>query len=249
MLNAPMALNRLFIDTRIAADQELWLEGNPARYVARVLRLRADNALCVFDGAGGEYPATVLEVRRDRVLIRVADNTHREAESPLHIHLLQCVSRGDRMDIVVQKATELGARRITPLLSEFSVVRLDAARRQRKTVHWQRVAQSACEQCGRNRIPKIDDPTNIRDWFAGYRPTDGTRLVMQPGSARNLSSATLESDTVILLIGPEGGLAEGELALAGQFGFSAVSLGPRILRTETAAISVLASLQARFGDM
>ena len=169
--------------------------------------------------------------------------------SPLPVHLLQGISRGDRMDTVIQKTTELGVARISPVLTEFSVVRLDAARAAKRTQHWMRVAQSTCEQCGRNSVPVIDTPVTLTDVFDAAATLPQQRLVLQPESSACISDISLAQHDTVLLIGPEGGLSatENEQALAA--GFQPASIGPRILRTETAAIAAIAILQSRCGDL
>ena len=244
-----MPANRLFIDGDIRSGERLWLSGDAAHYVGRVLRLRPDSKLIVFDGRGGEYAATVVAIRKRQVLISIGDKSEPVAESPLGIHLLQSVSRGDRMDLVVQKATELGVRRISPVLSEFSVVRLDPDRAQKKMAHWARVAQSACEQCGRNKVPQIDQPVEFRNWLGDNLSSDATRLLLKPLATESLARLARPASEVQLLIGPEGGFSDNEISAATGAGFVAVSIGPRILRTETAALAAISILQSRFGDL
>ena len=173
---------------------------------------------------------------------------HADAESPLEIHLLQGVSRGERMDLVIQKATELGVRRITPVMTGYGVVKLDPERALKKTAHWQGVAISACEQCGRNRLPQIEPPVALRNWMGEHLEDDGARLIMKPGAGGSLHDVAGVDGPVSVLVGPEGGFTETEYELADTAGFSPVGFGPRILRTETAAIAIIAALQALHGD-
>lgn len=170
-------------------------------------------------------------------------------ESPLNIHLLQGVSRGERMDIVVQKTTELGVNRITPVLSEFSVVKLDKKRAAKKQNHWQKIAISACEQCGRNRVPVIDAPIQLRNWFGENLEASGLRTILAPAADGTIYRHDENEIEHILLIGPEGGFSDDEYEQAKIAGFVAANFGPRILRTETAAIATIATLQARYGDL
>lgn len=249
LLNGKMPENRLFIDSPVRTNEELWLSGDAARYVGRVLRLRPTGKLIIFDGLGGEYSATILAFRKQQVLISIGDKSKRDAESSLTVRLLQCVSRGDRMDFVVQKATELGVQRISPILSEFSVVRLDRDRARKKVSHWMRIAQSACEQCGRNIVPRIDEPVEFRRWLGDNLSSDATRLLLQPLAADSLSAVRKPATGVELLIGPEGGLSDAEISTAASAGFLAVSMGPRVLRTETAALTAISIIQSRFGDL
>jgi 16S rRNA (uracil1498-N3)-methyltransferase len=181
-----------------------------------------------------------------------------DRESPLAITLVQCVPRGDRMDFIVQKATELGVARIVPVLSQRSVVRLDAGQAESKAIHWRAVAVSACEQCGRNRLPAIETAQPLLNYLGQSAPLAGPRLVFEPESSALGSHAMMESSgaaariaaaNVEIAIGPEGGFAPDELEAFRVAGFSRVGLGPRTLRTETAAIAAVVWLQARFGDM
>jgi 16S rRNA (uracil1498-N3)-methyltransferase len=244
-----MRLTRVYSGAPLTSGGVLELEGSAADHVARVLRLRAGAEIIVFDGRGGEYPAELLAV--DRHGVRVAVGAHRalERESPLELSLVQGISRGERMDLVVQKATELGVSRIVPYEAERSVVRLDAPGRARRLAHWQAVAAGACEQCGRNRLPRIDEPCGLEAALAGVAGAE-LRMLLDPLAATGVVSLLgAHPTTVAVLIGPEGGLAEGERARALQAGFVAARLGPRVLRTETAAITALAAVQAIAGDL
>jgi 16S rRNA (uracil1498-N3)-methyltransferase len=209
--------------------------------------LRDGDALTLFDGRGGEYDARITGFRKDAVQVEVREHRVVERESALDLTLAQGISRGERMDWVVQKATELGVRRIVPVLTERSVVRLDERQSERKLQHWRGIAIAACEQCGRNRVPEVASPSNF---FEAIRASDAhmTRLLLSP--AATLRARDLPRPTAItLLIGPEGGLADDEEEAATRAGFKPVQLGPRILRTETAAIAALAALQHDFGDL
>ena len=238
---------RLYVPVPLESGAALPLDPDRSHYVSRVLRLRAGDELVLFDGRGGEHAGSIAQASRSGVTVTVGERTGREAESPLAIRLIQGISRGERMDFVVQKATELGVSRITPVLTEFSVVRLDPAKAAKRAEHWSKIAQSACEQCGRNRLPEIDAPQALSAVLDSQAPGD-TRIVLQPGAGRPLAQRP-EGTRVDLLIGPEGGLSDGELAKAAAAGFVPCSLGPRILRTETAALTAVAVLQAAHGDL
>jgi 16S rRNA (uracil1498-N3)-methyltransferase len=242
-----MRTHRLYVPAPLSAGAEITLDAERSHYVSRVLRARAGDALVLFDGRGGEHAATVASISRQAVTVHVGAYREGVAESPLRIHLLQGISRGDRMDWVVQKATELGVAGITPVITEFSVVRLDEARAERRIAHWTKIAQAACEQCGRNRVPAIHAPQPL-EAVLGAR-ADALCLLLHPGAARTLAALEPAARGIELLIGPEGGLSDDEHARALQAGFEACSLGPRVLRTETAAIAAVAALQARFGDL
>ena len=244
-----MPLKRLYVAERLAAGAELNLADEAARYLGRVLRLRVGDTVHVFNGDDGEWSATVSRFGRDRVSLAVHDIVANAVEPDLKIHLVQGISRGERMDFVVQKATELGVVRITPVLTEYGVVKLDDKRAGKRRLHWQRVAESACEQSGRVTPPQVDAPLPLNDWFGSARGGDHTNLVLVPGAGRSLSTVKAPAAGLCLLIGPEGGFSERECDDAGLAGFEAVALGPRILRTETAAVAALAIAQGLWGDL
>lgn len=245
-----MTASRLYVDAALAADTRLALPEFAARHVGRVLRCRPGDELTLFDGRGGEFAATVEQVSKRGVVVNVGAHRERDTEAALPVHLFQGLSRGDRMDTVVQKATELGVARITPLVSEHTVVRLDDERAGKRLAHWRRVAASACEQCGRNRLPRVDPPAKLA-CVLGAAPAAGTlRLLLSPEAGVGLRQPGRERPAAVeLLIGPEGGFSAAEAALAAEAGFEGISLGPRILRTETAAIAALALVQAAWGDL
>jgi 16S rRNA (uracil1498-N3)-methyltransferase len=204
----------------------------------------------LFDGRGGEFEGEILALERDGVRVRVGAHHALERESPVPVTLLQCLARGERMDWIVQKATELGAVSIVPVIGEHSVVRLDESAAQRRQQHWQSVAISACEQCGRNRVPAIKSPVAFEAACAEAQSA-GVRLLLEPESERSLAGVlkTLTaSASLSVLTGPEGGLSAQELATAQRHGFIGCHLGPRILRAETAPLAALAAIQALLGD-
>lgn len=242
-----MRLTRVYVEDPLVVGTRCTLAGSAANHVARVLRLREGDALTLFDGRGGEYSARIVGFRKDVVEAEVLEHRAVERESSLHLTLVQGVSRGERMDWVIQKATELGVRRIVPVLTERTVVRLDDLQRKKKLQHWRGIVIAACEQCGRNRLPELDPPLSLHEALRAVG-SEGTRVLLSPEGTRNVRN--LERTTSIaLLIGPEGGLAEREQEAAVRAGFEPVQLGPRILRTETAAIAALAALQHALGDM
>ncbi len=242
-----MRLTRVHVDQPLAPDSRVALEGAAANHVRRVLRLDAGDALLVFDGRGGEYEARIEGLRKDTVLLTVGAHHRIERESPLAITLAQGVSRGERMDLVVQKATELGVRRIAPVLSERTVVRLDSGQSDSKLRHWRAVAVGACEQCGRNTVPEIAPPVGLDEFLRSLEP-DALRIVLSPTGGLRVRDLDGRRG-LIVLIGPEGGLSEPEERAAADAGFRALSLGPRVLRTETAAIASLAAIQQQLGDL
>lgn len=240
---------RLFVSADLINGGMLELDGDKARYLGRVLRLRPDDEVRVFNGEGSEHSAIVESIGKHAVMLRIGDAHESGTESPLRVHLVQGVSRGERMDFVIQKATELGVKRITPVLTEYGVVKLDTSRAGKRREHWQSVAQSACEQSGRVRVPLIDAPLPLKSWF-GRRPAEvGAQLILQPGAGAPLAAIEAPSTKVCLLIGPEGGFSDTEYEDADVAGFAPVSLGPRVLRTETAAVAALSVLQSKWGDL
>ena len=240
---------RLFVSGQLINGAELLIEGDRARYLGRVLRLRVGDEITVFNGEGPEWAATIGGMTRNTATLHVGESDEVGTESPLKIHLVQGISRGERMDFVVQKATELGVKRITPVLTEYGVVKLDQARGEKRRDHWAGVAASACEQSGRTRLPLIDAPMTLKEWF-GNKPAEvDAELVLMPGATSSLAAINTPTTKVCLLIGPEGGFSKIEYEDAAIAGFSAVSLGPRVLRTETAAVAALSVLQSRWGDL
>ena len=224
------------------------LPGDAGAHVARVLRLVAGDAVVLFDGHGYEATAQLTAVHGIVVSVDVQPAVSVDRESPLRLTLVQGVSRGERMDLVMQKATELGVARLIPVMTERSVVKLDAAQAAKRLQHWQGVVAAACEQSGRAWLPEVLPPQPLLKWLAQPAKEGEQRFLLHPGSstrARDLPA--LRSAT--LLIGPEGGLAPQEREAALLAGFQDLSLGPRILRTETAALAALAALQAVAGDL
>lgn len=239
---------RIHVATALAPGQRAELRGDAAAHVTRVLRLGAGDEVTLFNGDGSDYHARILTPGRSAVMFEVQGVAAARAESPLAITLVQGIARGDRMDFVVQKATELGITAIQPVLTARSVVRLDADARARKLEHWRGVAIAACEQCGRARLPDIAAPLPLTDWLAQTRGA-ARRLLLDPASDTPLASAVQGGDRLELLVGPEGGLEDAERTVAEQCGYRAACLGPRVLRSETAAIAAIAVLQAAAGDL
>jgi 16S rRNA (uracil1498-N3)-methyltransferase len=249
-----MRLTRVYVDTGLHSGSVLELPRDSASHLAKVLRARVGDDLILFNGDGSEFPAVIETVRGSRVSVAVGAARAAMRESLLQISLIQCVPRGDRMDFVVQKATELGVTRIVPVLSQRSVVKLSAEQAASKLIHWQAVAISACEQSGRNCLPQIDTALPLLNYLGALpdKPAGALRLVLEPdqtAAADNGSAAAAAIDAVQFAIGPEGGFAPEELEALRLCGFSRITLGPRVLRTETAAIAGLVMLQIRFGDM
>jgi len=243
-----MRLTRVFVEGPLVAGKRLKLEGNAASHITRVLRLRVGAALTLFDGTGGEHQASIDKAAGGEVIVAIGERAPSERESPLRLTLAQGVSRGERMDLVVQKASELGVTELVPVLTERSVVKLSAQQSDRKVNHWRAIAIAACEQCGRNRLPVVASPVALHDFLRAAATAD-TRLVLSPDGTRSLADLPRPAAGIIVLIGPEGGLTDEEEQAAVGAGFASIRLGPRVLRTETAAIAALALLQRQFGDL
>lgn len=241
-------MTRIFTPGPLQSGSEIALPATGAHHVARVLRMRIDDSLRVFDGHGGDYAATIVNIGGDKVRVRLGDFFERSVESALRIELIQGVSRGDRMDWTLQKATELGVASITPVLTARSVVKLDSNQAQKKHEHWRNVVIGACEQSGRDVVPKVAEPVDLKELFSSRGKFDAG-IVLSPTAQVSLAEMTPPSPQARLLIGPEGGLEDNELSAAQLAGFTPVRLGPRILRTETAAVAALTALQILWGDL
>lgn len=243
-----MRITRIYRPGPLASGQIVELDGQAAVHLTRVLRLRAGDALSLFNGEGGEFAARLLEAGRRTARIEVGAFSPREVESDLELVLAQGVSRGERMDYTVQKAVELGVSHIVPLETARTTVNLDGERRDKRRSHWQGVVQAACEQCGRNRLPALQPVQGFDDWLATQAGTPGLKLVLHHRSEQSLADLPPPAGPVTLLVGPEGGLSEAEIEAALAQGFRPLRLGPRVLRTETAALAALSVLQCLWGD-
>ncbi|MCA0974113.1 16S rRNA (uracil(1498)-N(3))-methyltransferase [Halomonas denitrificans] len=237
---------RIHVAAALVAGGDVVLPEGAARHVGRVLRLKPGDSLVLFDGQGQEACASIAEADRKKVSVHIREVRDGRGESPLSVHLGQAISKGDRMDYAIQKAVELGAAAITPLYTEHGDVRLKGEREAKKLAHWQAVAVSACEQCGRATVPPVHEPQTLEHWL-GQRD-EPLKLVLHPGTPGVLDRVDAV-DRACVLIGPEGGLSLAEVEAASAKGFAALTLGPRILRTETAPVVALSLLQSRFGDM
>lgn len=237
---------RVYSSLPLIVDAHCALDERASHHLARVLRVKAGERLCVFNGDGHNYFGSIASVSKNEVSISVDSIERADTESPLHTYLALGVSKGDRFDWAIKKATELGVTSIIPILSQRVDVRLPPERWQKKREHWQQIVISACEQSGRALIPSVQEPTNLPHWLSNVEAD--CKLVLDPSATvKNMDG--LSPKSIALLIGPEGGMAPAELALARESGFSALQLGPRVLRTETAPLVALSVIGARWGDI
>lgn len=223
------------------------LTDEAVNHIARVLRMKSGDALCIFNGDNQEYMGTIHTIDKKNVSIMINDVNTVNRESPLKIHLAQAISRGDKMDFTIQKAVELGVSTITPLLTLRCGVKLSSQRLAKKQQQWQKIAISACEQCGRNYLPKINFPINLSQWL--IQSTNELTITLDPQATATINSFQLPKDGIRVIIGPEGGLADQEITQTIEHGSIPISLGPRILRTETAGLTLISALQFQFGDL
>lgn len=242
-----MRVPRIYEPGPLSSHALLDLSEDGANHIGRVLRMQAGQELVLFDGRGGQYPATIQAVGKKQVTVQLAALDPVEVESPLAIHFGQVISRGDKMEFTIQKSVELGVTVITPLFSERCGVKLNGERLDKKLEQWQKIAISACEQCGRNRIPEIRPALELAAWLA--EPTEELKLNLHPRAPYSINTLPEPSHGIRLLIGPEGGLSAAEIELAREHGFADMLLGPRVLRTETAGLTAITALQCRFGDL
>ncbi|MGH8129398.1 MAG: 16S rRNA (uracil(1498)-N(3))-methyltransferase [Steroidobacteraceae bacterium] len=244
-----MRLIRVHVDESLAEGARVEMRGAAAAHLRRVLRLAAGDAVTLFNGDGADYPSRIHALRRDAVEVEVLGTALARAESLLVVTLVQGIARAERMDLVVQKATELGVAAIQPVAAARSVVKLDAGSRARKAAHWRSIAIAACEQCGRAKLPLLADPRSLASWLQEPAAAGVVRLQLALDARDSLVDAAAGARGIDLLVGPEGGLEETERAAAESAGFRRCRLGPRILRSETAALAALAVLQSVAGDL
>jgi 16S rRNA (uracil1498-N3)-methyltransferase len=241
-----MRVPRIYTGQTLQVGASVELEAGASQHIARALRMTPGDPLALFNGRGDEYRAELLTVGKKQVVAAVNERRERQSESTLSLHLGIAISRGDRMDWVVQKATELGVSALTPLFTERTEVKLAGERAEKKLHHWRQIAISACEQCGRNRLPEISGLMDLGSWLDG---TEAERKFVLHHRADARGPDEVVPESIALLVGPEGGLGEAEIEAAEEAGFESLALGPRVLRTETAPLAAIAILQARWGDM
>ena len=241
-----MRIPRVFHDGELKCGIEISLSAGATTHIARVLRLKPGNPLILFNGLGGEFVSTIISLSKREIIVRPDSFEDRNVESPLGITLVQGISRGDRMDYTLQKAVELGVNKIIPVVTERTVVRLDEKRRKKKLQHWHGIIISACEQCGRNIPPEIVTITHLDEYLA--HADNGLKLLLDHRADSGIGK--LEPvNNITLLIGPEGGMTQQERDKAIDYGFKGIRFGPRVMRTETAAVAAVAIIQARMGDL
>lgn len=242
-----MRIPRIYHPQPIGGPGELDLSEEAANHVGRVLRMTEGQALQLFDGSNRVFAAEIVQAGKKNVRVRVAAGEEEDRESPLHLHLGQVISRGEKMEFTIQKSIELGVSVITPLISERCGVRLDAERMDKKRAQWQKIAIAASEQCGRNRIAEIRPTMTLEAWCAEH--DDALKLNLHPRASASINTLTAPAAGIRLLIGPEGGLSPQEIAMTARHQFTDILLGPRVLRTETTALTAITALQVRFGDL
>lgn len=226
---------------------EVALSDDAAGHIGRVLRMQSGDQVNLFNGEGGQYLCEIVQTSKKQVVVKTLEFNEFECESPLAIHLGQVISRGDKMDFTIQKSVELGVSEITPLFSERCGVKLAADRLAKKHQQWQKIAIAAAEQCGRNRVTTIHPPITLEQWLSQH--SEETKLTLHPRAEHSIKTLTAPNNGVRFLVGPEGGFTDEEIAASHTSGFIDVRLGPRVLRTETAALTVLSALQLEFGDL
>src|SRR5574340_829777 len=244
--NTKMSAPRFYLDQPLAPGARFSLPPGPARHAARALRLAVDDTVTLFNGQGGEYSARIERIHRDEVAVSVTGVAAIERESRLRVMLAQGVSSGERMDYTLQKAVELGVSAIQPIAARRSVVKLAGERADRRVAHWQGVVASACEQCGRNQVPAVATPLTLASWLG--KQGEGRLLFLSPQAEARLADLPAPTAMDCLVAGPEGGFEADEIAALTAAGAIAVRLGPRVLRTETAALAALAAMQTLWGD-
>lgn len=243
-----MSAPRFYCPPPLPLSTNFELPSAAAHHASRVLRLRVGDAVQIFDGIGNALDATINEISGKRVVLGNLQTCMVQQESGLRIVLAQAMCSSEKMDWIVQKATELGVSEILPVQTQRSVAKLSGTRAEKRTEHWRSVAISACEQCGRNDLPQIHAPQEVDTWLVAMRNASGSKFILLPGGAAQLQALPKPQGSATLVIGPEGGFTADEANVAQQMGFAPVLLGPRVLRTETAAIAGISALQTLWGD-
>ena len=242
-----MRVPRIYTNQNLSLGEEVTLSKNSSRHLVLVLRMKVGQSAILFNGGGGEYIGRLTNASKTNSTVLINGFSAVEKESNLKIHLAIGVSKGDRMDWIIQKATELGVTEISPIFTGRTEVKLSGSRLDKKLSHWQQIAISACEQSQRNRVPSINPILSFDAWLELKH--NGLKLLMNHLGDLGLSEISPKDQHIVLLVGPEGGLSENEICVAEASGYTSVSMGPRILRTETAPVAALSILQSLWGDM
>lgn len=240
-------MTRIFHTEPLVAYSEINLDASAYAHIVRVLRMKVGATFLLFDGSNRVFDARLIHIDKKVARARIGVGRSENRESPLHLHLGQVISRGEKMELTIQKSVELGVSVITPLFSERCGVKLSGERLQKRFAQWQQIAIAACEQCGRNQVPTLEPACDLTTWCGNL--TNELKLTFDPAATTSLKTLSLVDPYIALLVGPEGGLTATEIAITAQYQFTTILLGPRILRTETAALTALAALQMRFGDL
>ncbi len=242
-----MRVSRLYIDRSLNRGQTIELDDESGHYLRSVLRLKKQAQVILFNGLGGEYRCTLLEVSRKRVRINIDEKIARSVESPLEVSIGMGISRGDRMDMAVQKSVELGVNHISPIITQRCNVMIKAEKAEQKLKHWQKIAQHAAEQCGRTVVPQINPIVTFASWIE-TEFSEALKIFLDPYAEKPLTQLENQHTKVVLLTGSEGGFCEQEKKIAIDRQFIPIRLGQRILRTETASLAALSAVQLLWGD-
>ncbi len=242
-----MRIPRIYHPHPLPSQGVVSLDADAANHVGRVLRMQAGQEVLLFDGTDAEFPAVIESASKKNVDVAIQARIERSVESPLDLHLGQVVSRGEKMEFTIQKSVELGVNTITPLISERCGVKLNHERFEKKMQQWQKIAIAACEQSGRNVVPTIRPIMTLEAWCA--EEYEGLKLNLHPRAQYSINTLPGPVSKLKLLIGPEGGLSADEISMTEEYQFEETLLGPRVLRTETAAMTAITALQVRFGDL
>ncbi|CAM4442745.1 MAG: Ribosomal RNA small subunit methyltransferase E [Legionellaceae bacterium] len=242
-----MVLPRIYESCVIAINEKITLGESASHHLSHVLRMAMGDSLIIFNGSGGEYLAQIDAIHKKAVTVLIKNYNKENRESFLKIHLVQAITRSEKMDFVLQKAVELGVSEFTPIFTERVNIKLPNDRLQKRIQHWQGVIISACEQSGRTIIPTLNKPLHYQDWLKTTTIDRG--FILHPFAKEKLGNLSIEKEVVTVIIGPEGGLSDAEISLAEEKGLHRLNLGPRILRTETAPLAAITALQCFYGDM
>ena len=242
-----MRITRVYIDSGLIPGETVILDRETSHHLLNVLKIRNGQTLHVFDGSGGYYESDVIVEEKKRLSVNPRIFVDDNRESPLKLILVQGLAKGQKMDYIIQKSVEVGINRIVPVMTEFSNVRINPGRVENKLKHWKKIIIAACEQSGRNTLPELSPPMTLNDWLE--RDEISTRLMLLPGPGRTINELKCKDNDVSLICGPEGGLSDSEVDSCIKAGYQTLSLGPRTLRAETAAVAGLIVCQSHWGDM